>query len=80
MKIHQTNIAHKAGVSPCFISMCLSGKKRPSWRTAKKIALATQTDPVVWLEGSPDEIRSAILGNNITLGYKNGQKNGKIPV
>ena len=56
----QTQIAKDSGVSPGFISLCMSGNKRPSWGTAKKIAAATGTDPIVWLEGTPEEIRTAI--------------------
>ena len=56
----QTQIAKNSGVSPGFISLCMSGKKRPSWGKAKKIAATTGTDPVVWMEGTPEEIRTAI--------------------
>lgn len=56
----QIEIANKAQISQQFVSKILSGVRRPSWPTAKKLAGATGTSPVLWLEGTPDEIRRAI--------------------
>lgn len=60
IKTTQKHIAKMARVSAPFISQVLTGKKRPSWKKAKELADATGTDPVVWMEGTPDEIRAAI--------------------
>ena len=56
----QKAIADKIGVSPAFINGILHGRKRPSWKTANKLAEATGTNPVLWMDGSPCDIRSAV--------------------
>lgn len=56
----QKLIAKKAGITPAFINMIIRQGARPSWKTAKRLSSATDTDPALWLEGSPDEIVSAI--------------------
>lgn len=61
MKINQTQIAEKSGLHVSTVSNILTGCRRPSWKNAKRLAEATNTDPVVWLEGSPDEIKNAII-------------------
>lgn len=38
-------------------------KKRPSWHTAKKLSLATNTDPVLWLEGDSEDIKKSLSKN-----------------
>jgi len=59
----QTNIAKKANLADATVSLILSGKRRPSWSTAKRLAEVTGTSPVLWMEGSPDQIRQAISAN-----------------
>jgi transcriptional regulator with XRE-family HTH domain len=61
-KFSQTETAQKIGVNPSFISLCMNGHRRPSWRVAKQLAEATNTTPEIWLEGTPDQIRNAITG------------------
>ncbi|WP_139164091.1 hypothetical protein [Desulfoluna spongiiphila] len=56
----QTNIVNKTKLSAGFVSEIFSGKKRPSWKKAKVLAGATGTEPIVWLEGTPEEIKAAI--------------------
>lgn len=56
----QRKIASAAKVTASHLSAVLKGRTRPSWQVAKRFAKATKTDPVVWLEGTPDEIRAAI--------------------
>jgi len=56
----QKQIAQNAGISAPYLNQILFGKKRPSWATAKKLAIATSTDPVLWLDGAIDEIRNAL--------------------
>ncbi len=36
----------------------MNGKARPSWPTAKRLAEVTGTDPVIWLEGTPEELQA----------------------
>ncbi|MBC8442023.1 MAG: helix-turn-helix transcriptional regulator [Deltaproteobacteria bacterium] len=66
MIIKQVEIAKLVGVSTGFISRVLSKTDplKPSWKTAKKLAKATNTDPVLWLEGTPDQIKAGIKNNN----------------
>jgi transcriptional regulator with XRE-family HTH domain len=59
-KINKSEIAVKAGISKAMVCQIFLGKKRAGWRSAKRLAEATQTDPVIWLEGSPEEIKNAI--------------------
>ena len=59
-KPHTNQIAKRAGVSLSGLSNVLAGRRRPSWSTAKRLAAATDTNPVLWLEGSPNEIKKAI--------------------
>lgn len=59
-RMTQIYIAKKIGVSPTFINSLVKTEKRPSWKRAKQLAEITGTDPVLWLEGSSDEIRAAI--------------------
>lgn len=61
MKIKQTYIAQITGLHVSTISNIINGLRRPSWRSAKILAKATQTDPTLWLEGSPDDIKAALF-------------------
>ena len=63
----QKEIAEKAGISGAMLSMILHSGKRPSWSTAKRLAAATGTDPVLWLEGTPNEIKQAITEESDAL-------------
>ena len=58
--IAQTEIIKRSGIHQSTLSNILTGRSRPSWSTAKRLAAATDTDPVLWLEGSPNEIKKAI--------------------
>lgn len=59
-KLRTNQIAKRAGLSLSGLSNVLAGRRRPSWSTAKRLAAATDTSPVLWLEGSPNEIKEAI--------------------
>jgi transcriptional regulator with XRE-family HTH domain len=58
--IKQTNLAKMASISDGFLSQIISGVRRPSWRTAKKLAIATDTKPELWLEGDSKQIKETI--------------------
>lgn len=60
MKINYTQIALKANLSKQFLSNIVAGRKRPSWTTAKRLAEATNSSPVDWLESPPDILRKII--------------------
>lgn len=53
-------IAFKVGISAPYLCQLSKGLRRPSWSTAKKLADVTETDPTLWLEGTPEEIEGAI--------------------
>ena len=55
----QRSVAAKAGCTDTFLCKVLEGVRRPSWKMAKRLAEATGTDPVLWLEGDPSSIRIA---------------------
>ena len=57
----QTKLAKEAGVSDTLISLFFNGKKTPSWKTAKKLAATTGTDPVLWVEGRVHELKEALF-------------------
>ena len=59
-KINQSRIAEMAGVTPMCISYLLSGQRRPSWTLAKKLGKVTNTSPVLWLDGTPTQIKKRI--------------------
>ena len=58
-----TEIANQVGVSVTYIHYLVNTKKRPNWKRAKQIAEVTGTDPVLWLEGTPSEIKQALSKN-----------------
>lgn len=59
--IKQNKIAEKAGISGALLSQILSGKRRPSWRTARGLTAAVPgTTDSLWLEGTIEEMRQAI--------------------
>lgn len=59
--IKQKNIAKKAGISEAMLSMILSGKARPCWKTAKRLSFAVPvSSPIDWMESDPDHLRQII--------------------
>jgi len=66
----QIEIANAAGVSAAFLSNLIATRKRPSWKRAKQLAEITGTDPVLWLEGSADDIRAALSKTSIGANAK----------
>jgi len=55
-----TELAFATGLSVSFISQIVNRKRSPSWETAKRLAQATGTEPVLWLEGSAGEVEAAL--------------------
>jgi len=60
----QTRFADKIKISDAFLSQILSGKRRPGWATAKKLAAATRTKPNLWLDASPERLRDILEAAN----------------
>ena len=58
----QIEIAKRTGLSEAFISLLLSGGRRPTWKTAKLLEAVTGVNAVVWLEAPPNQIRAALEG------------------
>ena len=56
----QRIIAEHAEITPSALSQILSGKRKPSWPLAKRLAVATMTKPELWLEGTPEAIKEAV--------------------
>ncbi|MBU2051547.1 MAG: hypothetical protein KKH61_21565 [Gammaproteobacteria bacterium] len=56
-------VASLTGFTASYISMIASGKKKVAvWQTAKKLSDATGAHPEVFLEGTVEQIKLAILG------------------
>jgi plasmid maintenance system antidote protein VapI len=55
-----TKIAKKIDVSPQYVSQLVNCTKRPNWKRAKQIAEITGTTPQLWLDGTSEQIRSAL--------------------
>ena len=60
MKPTQKQIAAAAGISEAYLSMISARKKLPIWPKAKALAAVTCTDPVLWLDGTTEQIREAL--------------------
>ena len=63
MKTTISEIASRTGISQGFLSNIICGRRKPHWKTAKKLAFATNTSPILWVEGSPEEIKRALSKN-----------------
>ena len=79
----QNKIAAIAGISNSFFSMVVRGRRRPSWTKAKRLAEATASDPVLWLEGSPAEMKAVL--NDLEISFvirkkSNGEKTAEIKI
>jgi len=77
----QRKISIMTGISEGYVSCIVNGIKQPSWQVAKKIAVVTFTDPVLWLDGTPEQKRAALddLEIHYTIEKKgNGQKKAYI--
>jgi len=55
-----TELAFATSLSVSFISQIINRKRSPGWETAKKLAEATGTKPVLWLEGTAGEVEAAL--------------------
>ena len=59
-KTTQSMIARQAQISPTHLTLILKGVKRPSWKAAKRLATATNTSPVFWMDAPPDMMAALI--------------------
>ncbi len=56
----QKQIAEEVGISAVYLCRLAKGLRQPSWTVAKKLANLTNSDPVVWLDGDPEERQQII--------------------
>ena len=56
----QIEIAQKAGITQGFVSLILTGKRRPPWDVAKTFAELTKTDVALWMDGDEQAKRDAL--------------------
>jgi len=56
----KNQIARSANIASSTLYNIEAGRRRPSWKVAKQLAQATCTNPELWLEGSPSEIKAAL--------------------
>ena len=56
----QKRISELTGLSESYVSRLINGKQRPSWPVAKNLAKITKTTPELWLEGTPEDISTAL--------------------
>ena len=60
MKFNISNTAKHLGISQGFLSNILAGRRRPHYQRAKDLASRSGIPVVVWLDGTPDQIRTAL--------------------
>ena len=58
----QTELSKTSGKSQQFISMVLSGDRRPNYSTAKAWESITGIPLAAWMEAEPDVLRLALDG------------------
>jgi len=56
----QNEAAKKAGITQGFLSLIVTGQRRPAWSLAKALAELTKTDVAVWMEGDEQKKRDAL--------------------
>jgi len=56
-RILQKDVAEAAGCTQQHLSLILNGKCRPGWELSKRLASSTDSSPILWLEGSPAEMK-----------------------
>ena len=60
MKTKQIDIAATIGESAPLVNMILSGKRKVSYRLAKKLKKLTGLDELFWMEATPEQIRKGL--------------------
>jgi len=60
--LNQTELAKATGMSEATISKILSGRRYPSWRVAKLLAKATNSDAKIWMDDDLKAKKTAMEG------------------
>ncbi|MBM9514054.1 helix-turn-helix transcriptional regulator [Desulfogranum marinum] len=71
-RITQKEIAHSANISPDFLSHIIRGRRRCPRDAALRLEKVTGISKVVWVWGTPEEIRSAVHEYKHQQGQQNG--------
>lgn len=71
-KITQRAIAKSADIGPDFLNHIIQGRRPCPKAVAIRLEAATGINRVVWVWGSPEEIRVAILEHTSGRGAENG--------
>jgi len=58
----QIELSKRAKISNGYLSQIINRDRYPSWPVAKRLASATCTTPILWLEGTTLQIRSVLAG------------------
>lgn len=58
--MNQTEIADKVKITQGYLSLIITGKRRPDWTIAKDLAKLTKTDVALWMEGDETAKREAL--------------------
>lgn len=58
----QTELSKRAKISNPYLSQIIMRHRRPSWDVAKRLAEAAGTSPILWLEGTTEQIRKVLAG------------------
>jgi plasmid maintenance system antidote protein VapI len=61
-KITQRRIARSANIGPDFLNHIIQGRKKCPPKVAERLEAATGISKLVWVWGSPCDIRAAIQG------------------
>jgi DNA-binding XRE family transcriptional regulator len=56
----QDKAAQKAEITQGYLSLIITGKRRPDWDLAKVLAEMTKTEVALWMEGDEMTKRRAI--------------------
>lgn len=56
----QAHLAHLAAITPSYLSMILSGTRRPGYLVSSRLARETRTDPLMWMRDDPVPKRDAV--------------------
>jgi len=58
--MNQIKAAEKADITQGYLSLIITGKRRPDWDLAKILAEITKTDVALWMEGDEQKKRQAL--------------------
>ena len=76
--MNQADIAQKINVSQQYISLILSGKRRPSWDLAKALAeIFPETDPSFWMDADPATMAAIIKKDVDSSGKESNVKRSR---